>query len=112
VTAIPTGVGLFLKEVAVLDVFRFAWFAVRTFFGLAALILTLHGAMWVFVKIHSAAMGNADPDAALRRVMSYNAQGTRHADGKVATVSPAGRALTSGPVNQTRTDEHARVRVR
>ena len=60
-----------------LDVFRFAWFAVRTFFGVGALLLALYAAMWVFVKIHSSAMGNVDPDAALRRVMSYNAQGIK-----------------------------------
>ncbi len=59
------------------EVFRFAWFAVRTLFGVVLLILTLYGAMWVFVRIHSAAMGNSDPDAALRRVMSYNARGIR-----------------------------------
>ena len=58
-----------------LDVFRFAWFAVRTFFGVGALLLAMYVAMWVFVKIHSTAMGNADPDAALRRVMLYNGQG-------------------------------------
>jgi len=62
---------------AMLDVFRFAWFAVRTFFGVGALLLALYAAMWVFVKIHSSAMGNVDPDAALRRVMSYNAQGIK-----------------------------------
>jgi hypothetical protein len=27
-----------------LDVFRFAWFAVRTFFGVIALVLTLYAA--------------------------------------------------------------------
>ena len=46
------------------EVFRFAWFAVRTLFGVVLLILTLYGAMWVFVRIHSAAMGNSDPEAA------------------------------------------------
>jgi len=62
---------------AMLDVFRFAWFAVRTFFGVGLLLLALYAAMWVFVKIHSSAMGDVDPDAALRRVMSYNAQGIK-----------------------------------
>jgi hypothetical protein len=62
-----------------LDVFRFAWFAVRTFFGVAALMLAIYAAMWVFVKIHSTAMASADPDAALRRVMSYNALGIKQA---------------------------------
>ena len=32
-----------------LDVFRFAWFAVRTFLGVIALVLTLYAAMWAFV---------------------------------------------------------------
>jgi hypothetical protein len=62
-----------------LDVFRFAWFAARTFFGVIALVLALYGALWVFVKVHSAAMGDADPDAALKRVKSYNAH--RHSTG-------------------------------
>jgi len=59
------------------DVFRFAWFAVRTFFGVCALILVAHTALWLFVKIHSMGPGNADPDAALRRVKSYRAQAIR-----------------------------------
>ena len=54
------------------EVFRFALFAVRTFFGVIALILALYAGLWLFVKVHSAAMGGTDPDAALRRVMSYN----------------------------------------
>lgn len=43
-----------------LDVFRFAWFAVRTFFGVVALVLSLYAALWLFVKILSAAPGNGD----------------------------------------------------
>jgi len=62
-----------------LDVFRFAWFAVRTFAGLVLLVLTLHAALWLFVKILSAGPGNDDPGAALRRVQSYNAQQTGQA---------------------------------
>jgi hypothetical protein len=58
-----------------LDVFRFAWFAVRTFFGVIGFVLTLYAALWLFVKIQSAAPANADPGAALRRVNSYNSQG-------------------------------------
>jgi hypothetical protein len=56
------------------DVFRFAWFAVRTLLGLIGLVLTLYGALWLFVKVDSTLRGNADPDAALRLVKSYNAQ--------------------------------------
>ena len=55
------------------DVFRFAWFAVRTFVGFVFLVLTVYAAMWVFVKIDSMATRSADPDAALRLVSSYNA---------------------------------------
>jgi hypothetical protein len=56
----------------VFDVFRFAWFAVRTFFGLILLLVALYGALWLFVEVDSALRGNADPDAALRRVKLYN----------------------------------------
>jgi len=56
------------------DVFRFAWFAVRTFIGVVLLVLTLYLALWLFVKVLSAAPGNTNPDAASRRVKSYNAQ--------------------------------------
>jgi hypothetical protein len=58
----------------VFDVFRFAWFAVRTFIGFVLLVVTLYAALRLFVKILQAAPGNDDPDAALRRVNSYNAQ--------------------------------------
>ena len=57
-----------------LDVFRFAWFAIRTFLGLIALVLALYGALWLFVKVDSDLRGDADPDAALRRVNLHNAQ--------------------------------------
>ena len=70
------------------DVFRFAWFAVRTFLGLIALVLTLYGALWLFVKVDSTLRGNADPDAALKRVMSYNARELSREGGKTAPVSP------------------------
>jgi hypothetical protein len=61
------------------DVIRFAWFSVRTAFGFIALILCAYAALWLFVKILSMGPGNADPDAALRRVKSYNAQAVRQA---------------------------------
>ena len=56
------------------DVFRFAWFAVRTFIGIILLVVTLYGALWLFVKILSAAPSNDDPGSALRRLNSYNAK--------------------------------------
>ncbi len=34
-----------------LDVFRFAWFAVRTFFGVIALILVAYVALHLFVSV-------------------------------------------------------------
>lgn len=73
------------------DVFRFALFAVRTFFGVILLILALYATLWVFVKVHSAAMGNVDPDAALRRVKSYNAPAIRHEDGRAPAVNAESR---------------------
>ena len=72
------------------EVFRFALFAVRTFFGVILLILALYAALWVFVKVHSAAMGNVDPDAALRRVTSYNAQAVGQGEGKIAATPAVG----------------------
>jgi hypothetical protein len=56
------------------DVFRFAWFAVRTFIGVILLVITLYAALWLFVKILSAAPCDDDPGAGLRRVNSYNAR--------------------------------------
>ncbi len=56
------------------EVFRFALFAVRTFFGVIALVLTLYAALWLFVKILSAAPGNDEPRGALGRVESYNSR--------------------------------------
>jgi hypothetical protein len=56
------------------------------------IVLALYAALWVFVKVHSAAMGSVDPDAALRRVMSYNAQAIRRENGKAAADPPAGRS--------------------
>ena len=73
------------------DVFRFAWFAVRTFCGVFLLILALYAALRAFVSIHSALAPSADPDAALKRVMSYNARGGVRADGRATLVSPAAR---------------------
>ena len=72
------------------DVFRFAWFCLRTFIGLIGLILALYGALWLFVKIDSARSGNADPDAALQRVKLYNAQAGTH-EGKAQPPTPAAR---------------------
>ncbi len=51
-----------------LDVFRFAWFALRTFAGFVLLVLTLYAALWAFVKIDSMATRNVDHHAALRLV--------------------------------------------
>jgi hypothetical protein len=70
-----------------LDVFRFAWFAVRTFFGIGLLILALEASMWMIVKVHSLAMGNVGPDAALRRVNSYNVSAIRDKERPAAAVS-------------------------
>ena len=78
------------------DVFRFAWFAVRTFFGVCLLILALYAALWGFVKFHSALAPKGDPDAALRRVMSYNARGGTRADWNATLVSPGARKDCSG----------------
>jgi hypothetical protein len=52
----------------VLDVFRFAWFAVRTFFAVIALVLVMRGALWTLVNLHSAAMAHAKPAAETYRV--------------------------------------------
>ena len=57
-----------------LDVFRFAWFAVRTFIGFILLVFSIYAATWVLVKIHSMATRDVDPDAAPRLVNSYNAR--------------------------------------
>lgn len=82
------------------EVFRFALFAVRTFFGVILLILALYAALWVFVRILSEAPGNTDPDAALRRVKSYNAQAIRQSDSARAAVPPAGRSDCGPPCRQ------------
>jgi hypothetical protein len=79
------------KEVAMLDVFRFAWFAVRTFLGIIALTLVAYGALWVFVRIDSTAMRNEDPNAALNRVKSFNALRVHPEGGRAISVSPAVR---------------------
>jgi hypothetical protein len=49
------------------------------------------------VKVHSAAMGNADPDAALRRVKSYDAPAIRPEDRKTVAVPAAGGRDCRGP---------------
>jgi uncharacterized oligopeptide transporter (OPT) family protein len=72
----------------VFDVFRFAWFAVRTFLGFIGLTLVAYAALWLFVKIDSMATRNVDPDAALRRVRSYNEQAIRR-DQKAQSTAPA-----------------------
>ena len=70
-----------------MDVFRFAWFAVRTFLGVVALVLAAEAAMWLLVKTHSMATANVDPDAALRGVISYSAPAIRHKDRRAPAVS-------------------------
>jgi hypothetical protein len=65
-----------------LDVFRFAWFAVRTFAGFVLLVLTLYAALWLFVKILSAAPGTDDHGAALQRVKSYSMPASRPKNSK------------------------------
>ena len=79
------------------EVFRFALFAVRTFFGVILLMLALYAALWVFVRILSEAPSNTDPDAALRRVKSYNAQAIGHENRKIAAVPPASGRECGGP---------------
>ena len=87
-----------------LDVFRLAWFAVRTFFGVVVLVLSLYAALWLFVKILSAAPGNVDPGAALRRVKAYNA--LRDQTGGLKTNSP-GSSIYENPTSKlTRTREY------
>jgi len=81
------------------DVFRFAWFAMRTFFGVIALVLTLYAALWLFVQILSAAPASADPDAALRRVMSYNARAIGYKDRHPAA-APAGSPARLHPATK------------
>jgi hypothetical protein len=48
-----------LLEAAMLEVFRFALFAVRTFFGVILLMLGLYAALWVFVKVRISAIVDA-----------------------------------------------------
>ena len=55
------------------DVFRFAWFTVRTFFGILLLVLVMRGALWTLVKLHSAAMAHANSPAATYRVPASRA---------------------------------------
>ena len=74
-----------------LDVFRFAWFAVRTFLGVIGVVLVLYAGLWLFVKILSAAPPNLEPGAALRHMNSYSAQ-ANWAGSKRETVVPAGTA--------------------
>jgi len=74
----------------VLEVFRFAWFAVRTFFGVIAFVLALEAALWAFVKIHSTLMSNADTDTALKRVMTYNAPAIGRPDREAAAAASLG----------------------
>jgi hypothetical protein len=69
-----------------LDVFRFAWFAVRTFAGFVALVPVLYAVLWLFVKILSAAPGTDDHGAALRRVKSYNMPADRRRTLRVGLV--------------------------
>jgi hypothetical protein len=85
-----------------LDVFRFAWLAVRTFLGVVALVVALETALWVFVKIHAAAMAGVDPEAALRRVNSYNAQVRR----ETARGCGEGHSLASPNITEPRPPTH------
>jgi len=73
---------------AMLDVFRLAWFAVRTFFGAIALVLAMYAALWVFVRVLSAAPGAADPNGAPPRTMSFEARDTEQ-DRKAASLPKA-----------------------
>jgi hypothetical protein len=60
-------------------------------------ILALYAALWVFVKVHSAAIDSLDPDAALRRVKSYSAPTIRREDRKTVAVPTASRRDRKGP---------------
>ena len=71
------------------DVFRLAWFAVRTFIGVIALVLA---ALSLFVKILSAAPSKDEPGAALRRVESYNSQAASR--GRATAAVPHDRSGT------------------
>ena len=71
------------------DVFRFVWFAVRTFLGAILLTLCAYVALWALAKVHSALAGNADPDAALRLVNAYNSQRIKQ-DRKPSAVTATG----------------------
>ena len=71
------------------DVFRLAWFAVRTFFGVILLTLCAYVALWAFVKVLSSRPGNADPHATLRLVNADNRQ-TIGADRKPSAITPSG----------------------
>jgi hypothetical protein len=79
----------------VLDVFRFAWFAVRTAFGIIALVLVMRGALWTLVKLHSAAMAHAKPAAATYRVPARSTSITMSQEAKFEAHM---RAQTSRPV--------------
>jgi hypothetical protein len=76
-------------EATVFDVFRFAWFTVRTLAGFVLLVLTLYAALWAFVKIDSLPTRNADHGAVLRLVKTYNAQ-TSGQNRKRPAVPPTG----------------------
>ena len=57
------------------DVFRFAWFAVRTFLGLIGVVLTLYGALWLFVKLDSTLQRGSRRRVAAREVVQLGAHG-------------------------------------
>ena len=83
--------------------FRFAWFAVRTFLGFVLLVVAAYAALWLFVKILQAAPGNDDPDAALRRVNSYNARAAgRDRAERPAPLGPTGACPESRGVDCSR----------
>ena len=86
-----------------LDVFRLAWFAVRTFFGVIALVLALYAALWLFVKILSAAPSNDEPGAALRSVESYNSQAASR--GRATAAVPHERSGTCPESRSSRCEQ-------
>jgi len=78
-----------------LGVFRFAWFAVRTLFGVIALILAGHVALSILVTVHSVAARDVDPNATLNRVKSYNEQ---RAHSRRATTTQVSKSQCEGAV--------------
>jgi len=82
----------------VLDVFRFAWFAFRTFLGVILLVLAMEGAMWVLVKLHSMATNNAAVQVASPRGKTPE---VHHADPRTALVSSASPSVSRRAAKQS-----------